>query len=162
MLYQGSVSFPCCLLLRQIKHYVCSISFGLGWHIPIWTSAVYQVFDIPGHISTVTSHSFWRHASVSEASVIPALQANCLWLWCYLICSDCLDNSNTLLHVGGSSPLACAQLYKMIDMTTCFLWFVLRFLSGASLTTVNNCLDCIQCLSLIHFFFSDWRISYFG
>lgn len=65
------------------------------------------------------------------------------------------------VHVGGSSPLAHAQFHKIIDISTCFIWFVVSFLSDASLTMVNNWLDCFLCLSLIRFS-SNLRISHLG
>lgn len=73
----------------------------------------------------------------------------------YLARPDCLKNWSTL-HVGGSTPLAHAQFHKIIDTSTCFIWFVVSFLSDASLTMVNNWLDCFLCLSLTHFL-AIWR-----
>lgn len=45
-------------------------------------------------------------------------------------------------------------------MRTCFIWFVLRFLSDTSLTMVNNWVGGFLYLSVSHFS-SNLRISYF-
>lgn len=142
---------------RQTECYVHFISFGLVWHTPTWTPTVYQVFDIPGHVcQTVTSPGFWTHTSFSEGAL-----RKCLWseycepnafIYDALCCVPRLPQKfKYSVHVGGSSPLAYAQFHKIIDMSTCFIQFVVSFLSDGSLTMVNNWLDCFLCLSLTHF-----------
>lgn len=142
---------------RQTECYVHFISFGLVWHTPTWTPTVYQVFDIPGHVcQTVTSPGFWTHTSVSEGALRKRLWSEYCepnaFIYDALCCMPRLPQKfKYSVHVGGSSPLAYAQFHKIIDMSTCFIWFVVSFLSDGSLTMVNNWLDCFLCLSLTHF-----------
>lgn len=135
------------------------ISSSLGWFCthPHELPTVYQVFDTPGHVcQTVTSPGFWRHTSVSEGALRKHLWSECCeptaLIYEALSCTPSLPQKlKYSVHVGGSTPLAHAQFHKIIDTSTCFIWFVVSFLSDASLTMVNNWLDCFLCLSLTHF-----------
>lgn len=158
MLYQGSASFPCCLLFRaqtnQTLRMFHQLWVGLA-HSHMYPSCSSGLWYPWSRLPNSDISWFWRHTSVSEGALrkLPWFQRCEPTAFDY----DAISYAHTVstlqvLCCMWSSPLACAQLYKMIDMSTCFIWFVLRFLSGASLTMVNHWLDCILCLSLIHFF----------
>lgn len=112
------------------------------------------------------SRDISRSTSVSEGVLGKCLWSECCepnaFIYDTLSCMARLPQKfKHSVHVAGSSALAYAQFHKIIDMSTRFIWFVVSFPSDASLTMVNNWLDCFLCLSLTHFS-SNLRISYLG